>query len=187
MTHVGDGQELSRYDLSAGQSTRGVVHAAFDLDALGIVLLNEPLSRELHYRNLATIYNNCVEAGVESFVIAAAIESREVLNDLTRAMGNASATVCRLIAPLDTMMARLQTREVGCGGKSISTALAFSTRCSMPPASKTSGSQTMGRASPQSPERCLFDRIGLRLTGRPHQAAVPTNSIFAAEDSCTRA
>ena len=28
-------------------------------------------------------------------------------------MGNAKATVCRLIAPLDTMMARLQTREVG--------------------------------------------------------------------------
>jgi hypothetical protein len=46
-------------------------------------------------------------------LIAAAIESREALNDLTRAMGNAKATVCRLIAPLDTMMARLQTREVG--------------------------------------------------------------------------
>lgn len=46
-------------------------------------------------------------------MIAAAIESRDVLNDLTRAIGNAKVTICRLIAPLDTMVARLQTREVG--------------------------------------------------------------------------
>lgn len=92
---------------------RGIVHAAFDLDALGIVLVPEPQSRELHYRNLAAIFANCVDAGIEHYLIAAAIESREVLNDLTRAMGNATATVCRLIAPLETMAARLQTREVG--------------------------------------------------------------------------
>jgi hypothetical protein len=104
-TVMGEASDL----LSAG----GVVHAAFDLDALGIVLLSEPFSRELHSRNLAAIYDNCVEAGVESFLIAAAIESREVLNDLTRAMGNTNATVCRLIAPLDTMVARLKMREVG--------------------------------------------------------------------------
>ncbi len=110
---MGAGKTTVMGEASDILSARGVAHAAFDLDALGIVLLPDPLSRELHSRNLAAIYNNCVEAGVESFLIAAAIESREALNDLTRAMGNAKATVCRLIAPLDTMMARLQTREVG--------------------------------------------------------------------------
>ena len=75
---MGAGKTTVMGEASDLLAARGVVHAAFDLHALGIVLLNEPLSRELHYRNLAAIYNNCVEAGVESFVIAAAIESREV-------------------------------------------------------------------------------------------------------------
>jgi adenylylsulfate kinase-like enzyme len=110
---MGAGKTTVMGEASDLLSARGVVHAAFDLDALGIVLMPEPISRELHSRNLAAIYDNCVEAGVESFVIAAAIESREVLNDLARAMGSANITVCRLIAPLDTMIARLQTREVG--------------------------------------------------------------------------
>lgn len=94
-------------------SARGLVHAALDLDALGIVLLPEPQSRQLHSRNLAAIFTNCVAAGIENFLIAAAIENREMLDDLKSAMGNATATVCRLIAPLETMAARLQTREVG--------------------------------------------------------------------------
>jgi hypothetical protein len=110
---MGAGKTAVMGEASDVLSARGVVHAALDLDALGIVLLPEPLSRELHARNIAAIYNNCVEAGIESFLIAAAIESREVLDDLRRAMGNANTTVCRLLAPLDTMVARLQTREVG--------------------------------------------------------------------------
>jgi hypothetical protein len=110
---MGAGKTTVMGEASDLLAARGVVHAAFDLDALGIVMPDEPLSRELHYRNLAAIYGNCIEAGVESFVIAAAIESREVLHDITRAMGNTNPTVCRLIAPLDTMLSRLQTREVG--------------------------------------------------------------------------
>jgi hypothetical protein len=110
---MGAGKTAVMGEASDLLAERGIVHAAFDLDALGIVLLPEPQSRELQSRNLAAIYNNCVEAGVECFLIAAAIESREVLDDVRRAMGNANVTVCRLIVPLDTMAARLQTREVG--------------------------------------------------------------------------
>jgi ribose 1,5-bisphosphokinase PhnN len=94
-------------------SAREVVHAAFDLDALGLILLPERQSRELHYRNLATIYQNCRDAGINHFLIAAAIESKEVLSDLTRAVGNAAVRVCRLTASLDTMANRLRMREVG--------------------------------------------------------------------------
>lgn len=94
-------------------SAREVVHAAFDLDAMGLLLLPESRSRELHYSNLAMLYDNCREAGIERFLIAAAIESREALNDLARAMGNPIVTVCRLMASLDTMANRLRIREVG--------------------------------------------------------------------------
>lgn len=110
---MGAGKTTVMGEASDLLSDRGIVHAAFDLDAIGVVLLPEPRSRELHYRNVTTIYNNCVEAGVDFFLIATAIESREVLSDLTHAMGNANVAVCRLISPLATMTARLQTREVG--------------------------------------------------------------------------
>jgi len=110
---MGDGKTTVLGEASDLLSDRGIVHAAFDLDALGVVLLPEPQSRELHYRNLATIFTNGIDAGIEHCLVAAAIESRADLNDLTRAMGTASVTTCRLIAPLDTMAARLQTREVG--------------------------------------------------------------------------
>lgn len=110
---MGAGKTTVMGEASDLLSDREIVHAAFDLDALGVLLLPEQQSRELHHRNLRTFYNNCCEAGIENFLIAAAIESREVLNDLTRAMGSAQVTVCRLISPPDTMLARLQTREIG--------------------------------------------------------------------------
>jgi hypothetical protein len=43
-----------------------------------------------------TAMGEASDLGLESFLIAAAIESRDVLNHLTRAMGNANATTCRL-------------------------------------------------------------------------------------------
>jgi hypothetical protein len=110
---MGAGKTTVMGEASDLLSDRGIVHAAFDLDALGLVLIPEPDCRQLHYRNLNALYKNCVDAGIEFFVIAAAIEDRTVLSDLTRAMGNVNLTVCRLVAPLDTMLARLQTREIG--------------------------------------------------------------------------
>ncbi len=92
---------------------RRVVHAALDLDALGLLLLPEAQASDLHYRNLAAIFENCRRAGIERFLIAAAIENGAVLADLRRAFGDATVTVCRLIASLDTMADRLRTREVG--------------------------------------------------------------------------
>jgi hypothetical protein len=94
-------------------SARNVVHTSFDLDAMGLLLLPEAQARALHYRNLAMFYDNCREAGIHKFLFAAAIESRESLSDLVRALGNPIVTVCRLIASQATMDNRLRTREVG--------------------------------------------------------------------------
>jgi Cdc6-like AAA superfamily ATPase len=110
---MGTGKTAVLGEASDLLSARNVVHAAFDLDAMGLLLLPEAQSRELHYRNLAMFYVNCREAGVKRFLFAAAIESREALNDLARATGNPIVTVCRLIASQATMDNRLRTREVG--------------------------------------------------------------------------
>ena len=104
-TVLGEASDL----LSAGE----VVHATLDLDAIGLFLLPEAQSRELHFRNLAMLYENCREAGIERFLIATAIESSNELNDLARAVGNSIVTVCRLMASPDTMANRLRVRDVG--------------------------------------------------------------------------
>jgi hypothetical protein len=110
---MGAGKTTVMGEASDLLSARQIVHAAFDLDALGLVLLPERQSRQLHYLNLAAIYHNCLEAGIDRFLIAAAIESEEVLSDLTNVLNHAPVTVCRLIASLETMVDRLRTREVG--------------------------------------------------------------------------
>ena len=92
---------------------RQIVHAAFDLDAIGIVLLPEPRSAVLHYQNLAAIYDNCRSAGIDRFLIAAAIESPEHLADLAASLNHATITACRLVASINTMADRLRIREVG--------------------------------------------------------------------------
>ena len=110
---MGAGKTTVMGEASDLLSARQIVHAAFDLDAIGVVLLPEPHSAALHYQNLAAIYDNCRAAGIERFLIAAAVESREELVDLTASLKDATATVCRLIASAETMADRLRTREVG--------------------------------------------------------------------------
>jgi ribose 1,5-bisphosphokinase PhnN len=160
---MGAGKTTVMGEASDLLSDRGIVHAAFDLDALGVVLLPELRSRELHYRNLNTIFNNCTEAGVEFFLVAAAVESRAVLSDLTRSMGNATVTVCRLIASLDTMAERLRTREVG------SRRQQYLNRSRVLEAILDAGAvkdfrefQTTGRASLRSLKRCFSERLDYR-------------------------
>ena len=92
---------------------RQIVHAAIDLDALGLFLLQEAESEELHDRNLATVFRNCRQAGIGRFLIAAAIESRSELERVRRALEGAPVTICRLTASTSTMTERLRTREVG--------------------------------------------------------------------------
>ena len=97
-------------DLLTGRQIR---HAAIDLDAISVQLLPDPASRELHTRNLAAIAKNCVEAGIDRFVIAVAVESGEILADLQAAFPGTTITVARLSVSAQTMESRLRVREPG--------------------------------------------------------------------------
>jgi hypothetical protein len=88
-------------------------HAAIDLDAVSLHVLPDQVSRELHSRNLAAIARNCLEAGIDRFVIAVAVESEEVLADLQAAFAGMTITVARLSASAKTMESRLRVREPG--------------------------------------------------------------------------
>jgi hypothetical protein len=105
---------------------RGIVHAAIDLDTLGIGLLppsetpdrdqradGKPRSLEdLMYRNLALLWQNYRGAGVTNIVVAAAIDRRD-LPFLKAALDDPETTICRLRAPLSVMQDRVRLREPG--------------------------------------------------------------------------
>ncbi|HKE83197.1 MAG TPA: hypothetical protein VKB50_05570 [Vicinamibacterales bacterium] len=105
---------------------RRVVHAAIDLDALGIGLMppseaadidqradGKPRSLEdLMYRNLALVWQNYRSAGVTKIVVAAAIDRRD-LPFLQAALDRPDTTICRIRAPLSVMQDRVRLREPG--------------------------------------------------------------------------
>lgn len=91
----------------------GRKHATIDVDAIGLHLLAEPESRQLHYRNLSTIYSNCISVGLANFLVAAAVENHDALNELRAIFSNAEVKVCRLTAARATLQARLRVREPG--------------------------------------------------------------------------
>lgn len=93
--------------------TARVVHAAIDLDALGIARLPDRAPADLSYRNLASVWGNYAAAGVNRLLIALAVEDRAVLDRVSEAVPGAEVVVCRLKAPLKTMQQRVREREPG--------------------------------------------------------------------------
>jgi hypothetical protein len=91
----------------------GIRHAAIDLDAAGVHLLPESESRRVDARNLASFCDNCAAAGIDSFLIAVAVEDQRALRDLRDVIGAAEIRICRLTAGTATMAARLRQREPG--------------------------------------------------------------------------
>ena len=94
-------------------AARGIAHAALDLDALGVVGVDEAVARDLTLRNLTAVWENYARAGVERILIAEALESRTDRERLGMALGGAEIAVCRIRASVTTMQARVRLREPG--------------------------------------------------------------------------
>jgi hypothetical protein len=56
-----------------------IPHAAIDLDAVCVNLFPDSTTKDIDLRNAAALYTNCVAAGVDKILIAAAIECAESL------------------------------------------------------------------------------------------------------------
>jgi predicted kinase len=101
---------------------RRVAHAAIDFDALGIVHApspdgtSSPLAWTPHniaYDNLESVVSNYARLGIDSFIVAAAIERREELDAVKDVMNAHAFVVCRLMAPVAIMEHRVRSREGG--------------------------------------------------------------------------
>jgi len=93
---------------------RRIVHAAIDLDALGVACLpSETGADDVMYENLRTVYENYAALGVQRFLVARAMEHAGELARCREVIPSAEVMVCRLRASVEVMKSRVEMREPG--------------------------------------------------------------------------
>ena len=93
---------------------RQIVHAAIDLDALGLAHLPSAApSDAVMYDNLRVVSRNYAGLGVRRFLVARAIEGDAQLGLCRKIIPAANTVVCRLTASLETMKRRVAMRDFG--------------------------------------------------------------------------
>ncbi len=93
---------------------RRIVHAAIDLDALGLAHLPSAApSDDVMYANLRSVCKNYAALGVTKFLVARAVEDRARLELCRNVIQARDTVVCRLTASIETMQQRVKMREPG--------------------------------------------------------------------------
>jgi hypothetical protein len=93
---------------------RQIVHAAIDLDALGLAHLPSAAPSDgVMYANLRFIRRNYAALGVQRFLLARAIENEAQLKLCRDIIPAANTVVCRLVASIEAMKRRVQMRDLG--------------------------------------------------------------------------
>lgn len=110
---MGAGKTTVMAEASDILAAAGIVHAAIDMDTLGIAHVPDGAALDLACRNLASVWANYAQAGVTRLLLAEAIESGDDLDRIRRAIPEAQVVVCRLTASLETMERRVGVREPG--------------------------------------------------------------------------
>ncbi|HMC78774.1 MAG TPA: hypothetical protein VKH34_16615 [Vicinamibacterales bacterium] len=110
---MGSGKTTVMAEASDLLAAHGTIHAAVDLDALGVGHVPEGAWPDLAYKNLAAVWKNFSLAGATNLLLAEAVESRDELDRIAAAIPDCDIIVCRLTAPLGTMQRRVAGREPG--------------------------------------------------------------------------
>jgi hypothetical protein len=111
---IGVGKTAVATELGELLGSRGTANAVIDLDWLGWV--SNPQGDgpgELIARNLAAIWPNFRVDGIDRFVLARTITDPVQVDDLRRAVPEASFLVVRLVASPSTIEDRLRYRDAG--------------------------------------------------------------------------
>jgi hypothetical protein len=110
---MGSGKTTVLAEASDILSSKGVVHAAIDLDTLGIAHLPSGVRDDVILRNLISLCANYRAAGVTRLLLAEALESAEDLQRVRTAIPDAAIVVCRLTTRKETAESRVRAREPG--------------------------------------------------------------------------
>jgi len=111
---MGAGKSAVLGEASDLLALRGIVHAAIDLDAVGLAHLPSATpSDAVMYENLRSVCENYAAHVVRRFLVARAIENEAQLSVCREMIPAANIAVCRLVAGVETMKGRVQARETG--------------------------------------------------------------------------
>ena len=110
---MGSGKTTVMAEASDLLTASGIVHAAIDLDALGVGYLPNDEWSDLTYRNLASVSVNYLAMGISRLLIAEAVENHGELDLIRNAIPRAEILVCRLKVRMATMQQRVRAREPG--------------------------------------------------------------------------
>jgi hypothetical protein len=111
---MGAGKTAAIGEASDILAQRQIVHAAIDLDALGLAHLpSVARSDGVMYDNLRSICRNYAALGVQRFLVARAIEDGVQLKLCRDMIPAANTVVCRLTASIEAMERRVKMRDSG--------------------------------------------------------------------------
>jgi hypothetical protein len=111
---MGAGKSSVLAEASDILAQHSVVHAAIDLDTLGLAYLPSATGNDrVMYRNLECVCKNYASLGVKRLLLARAMEGRAELELCRNAVSAATTVVCRLTASIETMEQRVNIRESG--------------------------------------------------------------------------
>lgn len=111
---MGSGKSSVLAEASDILARQDIVHAAIDLDTLGLARLpGEARSDLVMYDNLRSICRNYAALNVQRFLVARAVEDAAELKLCREIIPAENTVVCRLTASLKIMQRRVRMRELG--------------------------------------------------------------------------
>jgi len=111
---MGAGKTAVLAEASDILALRHLVHAAIDLDGLGVAHLPSGVEQgDVMYRNLESVCKNYAALGVRQFMVARATERRAELELVRSIVSVTKNVVCRLTASLEVLQQRVRICEPG--------------------------------------------------------------------------
>jgi hypothetical protein len=111
---MGSGKTAVLAEASDILAQQGIVHAAVDLDALGLAHLPSARPNDaVMYANLRSVVGNYAALDIQRYLLARAIENDAQLNELREIVPAPHTVICRLFASIQTTQRRVALRESG--------------------------------------------------------------------------
>jgi hypothetical protein len=111
---VGVGKSAALNEADVILPSAGVSHATVVMQEIarsGPAAPGDPWNEQLMWRDLAVLWSNYSEQGVDRLLLERLIEQREQLQPIHAAVPNAAITIVRLRAPLEVIEDRIARRE----------------------------------------------------------------------------
>lgn len=113
---VGVGKSSVADAVSEKLSKLNIRNAFIDLDYLRYAYprpLDDKLHKTLGYKNLASLYPNYINVGVDHFVIPCIVESQNDIDEIQKAMPKSKIYIIQLRANLENLEKRIKGRKLG--------------------------------------------------------------------------